>query len=238
MEGDNGEENHQCHCLGPASSAARLSWRTSESQERRSADCQIAKTNGKTLKLKTGYARDVTGAFDAIDQLSPDQPLYLTLSDGQTIVGTISSKDGRFEVTTKEAATVRVERSTVQTIPSKAEQDAYLAEVERYRNPQLVDLWGGSLHLGYSLRPGNSSANNLAIGANAVRETTRDKTSVYLGGNPLQEQTGRRRIHNNGERNAVGRSIRTQPHQATLSSSWQTSKPTKFSSWSNDGPKT
>jgi hypothetical protein len=141
---------------------------------------QIAKTDGKTLKLKTTYAGEVAVALDAIDQLSSDQPLYLTVSDGQTIVGTVSSKDGRFEVTTKEAATVRVERSAVQTIRSKAEQDAYLAEVERYRNPRLTDLWSGSLDLGYSLTTGNSRTNNLAIGANAVRETTRDKTSVYL----------------------------------------------------------
>jgi putative salt-induced outer membrane protein YdiY len=141
---------------------------------------QIAKSDGKTLKLKTAYAGEVSVALDAIDQLSSDQPLYLTLSDGQTVVGTVASNDDRFEVTTKETATVRIDRSVVQTIRSKAEQDAYLAEVERYRNPRLIDLWSGSLDLGYSLTTGNSRTNNLAIGANAVRETTRDKTSVYL----------------------------------------------------------
>jgi putative salt-induced outer membrane protein YdiY len=141
---------------------------------------QIAKTDGKTLKLKTEYAGDVSIALDAIDQLSSDQPLYLTLSDGQTIVGTVASKDGRLEVSTKDAATVTVDRGSIQTIRSKAEQDAYLAEIERYRNPRLIDLWSGSLDLGYSLTTGNSSTVNLAIGANAVRETTRDKTSVYL----------------------------------------------------------
>jgi putative salt-induced outer membrane protein YdiY len=132
------------------------------------------------VKLKTEYAGEVSVALDAIEQLSSDQPLYLTLSDGQTIVGTVASNDDRFEVTTKETSTVRVDRSAVQTIRSKAEQDAYLAEVERYRNPRLIDLWSGSLDLGYSLTTGNSSTTNLAIGANAVRETTRDKTSVYL----------------------------------------------------------
>ena len=141
---------------------------------------QIAKTDGKTLTLKTAYAGDVSVALDAIDQLSSDEPLYLTLSDGQTVVGTVASKDGRFEVTTRETATVRVDRSAVQVIRSKAEQDAYVAEVERYRNPRLIDLWSGSLNLGYSLTTGNSSTSNLAIGADAVRETRRDKTSVYL----------------------------------------------------------
>jgi putative salt-induced outer membrane protein YdiY len=141
---------------------------------------QITKTDGKTLTLKTAYAGEVSVALDAIDQLSSDQPLYLTLGDGQTVIGTVASKDGKFEVTTKETATVKVDRSAVQVIRSKAEQDAYTAEVERYRNPRLVDLWSGSLDLGYSLTTGNSSTTNLAIGANAVRATTRDKTSVYL----------------------------------------------------------
>ena len=141
---------------------------------------KISKTDGKTLKLKTTYAGEVSVALDAIEKLSSEEPLYLTLSDGQTIVGTVASRDGGFEVTTKETATVRVDRTAVQTIRSKAEHDAYLAEVERYRNPRLIDLWRGSLDLGYSLTTGNSRTTNLAIGANAVRETTRDKTSVYL----------------------------------------------------------
>ena len=141
---------------------------------------EIAKSDSKTLTLKTTYAGEVSVALDSIEQLSSDQPLYLTLSDGQTLVGTVALTTGRFEVTTRETATVKVDRSAVQTIRSKAEHDAYLAEVERYRNPRLIDLWGGSLDLGYSLTTGNSRTNNLAIGANAVRETTRDKISVYL----------------------------------------------------------
>ena len=141
---------------------------------------QIAKTDGKTLTLKTAYAGDISIALDAIDQLSSDQPLYLTLSDGQTVIGTVASKEGRFEVTTRETQTVRVDRSAVQVIRSKAEQDAYIAEIERYRNPRLIDLWSGSLDMGYSLTTGNTQTNNFAIGANAVRETKRDKTSAYL----------------------------------------------------------
>ena len=141
---------------------------------------EIVNSDDKKLKLKTAYAGEISIALDAIDQISSDQPLYLTLSDGQTIVGTVASKEGRLEVTTTATATVNVERSAVQTIRSKAEQDAYLAEIERYRNPRLIDLWSGALDLGYSLTTGNSRTNNLAIGATAVRETRRDKTSVYL----------------------------------------------------------
>ncbi len=141
---------------------------------------EIAKSDSKTLTLKTTYAGEVFVALDAIDELSSDQQLYLTLSDGQTLVGTVASTNGRLEVTSKETATVKVDRIAVKTIRSKAEHDAHLAEVERYRNPRLIDLWGGSLDLGYSLTTGNSRTNNLAIGANAVRETTRDKISVYL----------------------------------------------------------
>lgn len=141
---------------------------------------QIAKTEGKSLKFVTAYAGEVSVALDAIDQIASDQPLYLTLSDGQTVIGTVASKDGQFEVTTRETSTVRVDRSAVQTIRSKSEQDAYVAEIERYRNPRLIDLWSGALDMGFSLTTGNTRTNNLALGGNAVRETRRDKISVYL----------------------------------------------------------
>jgi putative salt-induced outer membrane protein len=140
----------------------------------------ISKMDDTKLSIKTDYSGEVTIARDAIDQIKSDQPLYLSLSDGQTLVGSVTTVGERMDVQTKEANKVNIALSAITIIRSQTEQDAYTAEVERYRNPGLLDLWSGSFDAGLSLTRGNSETTNLALGANAIRATKRDKTSAYF----------------------------------------------------------
>ena len=140
----------------------------------------ISKLDDKKLVIKTDYAGEVSIARDAIEKIQSQQPLYLGLSDGQTIVGTVATVGESVEVQTKDANKVTVARSAIRTVRSQAEQDAYNAEVERYRNPGLLDLWSGSVDAGLSLTRGNSETTSFTLGANAVRATRRDKTSAYF----------------------------------------------------------
>lgn len=140
----------------------------------------VVKGDGTALTLNTKAMGTVTVARGEIAALQSDQPLYLGLPDGQTLLGTLSTADGKVSVATRSAGTVIVNLSTVGTIRSEAEQAAHAAESERYRDPGLLDLWAGSVDLGFSLTSGNSSNLNFALGGNAVRQTKRDKISLYV----------------------------------------------------------
>ena len=135
----------------------------------------IVKADGKSLTVKTDYAGTVTISADAIAQISSEQPLYFALSEGKTVVGTVATKEGKYEVSPKDAAMVSLEPAAVQAIRSKPEQDEY----ERRLRPSWLDLWNGGMDFGYNLTTGNTRTNTLALGSNLSRQTRRDKTSLY-----------------------------------------------------------
>lgn len=138
----------------------------------------IVKADGKTLTLKTDYAGVITISADAIAAVISQEPLYVALSDGKTVVGKVAISregSGKYEVETKDANKVSGEMSAVQTIRSQAEQAAY----EKMLKPSWFDLWNGGLDLGFSLTTGNTRTNTLALGSNLSRQTSRDKTTLY-----------------------------------------------------------
>lgn len=139
----------------------------------------IVKSDGKVLTLKSEFVGTVNIAWDAVEQVDAAQPLYLSLSDGQTVTGTVAASGTNYEIATKDAGKLTVAKSSIKTIRNQEEHTAYLAEVDRLRNPGLLDLWAGTLDLGYSLTRGNADTNTFTLGANATRATTRDKVSVY-----------------------------------------------------------
>lgn len=139
----------------------------------------IIKSDGKSLTIKSEFAGTVTVTWEAIEQISADQPLYLTLKDNQVLVGTVVTSAGKLEIRTSDAGTVTIAKDSVQSVRSKAEQTAYQAEIDRLRNPGLLDLWSGSVDTGLSLARGNSETNTFSLGMNAARTASRDKISVY-----------------------------------------------------------
>lgn len=140
---------------------------------------EIVKSDGKTLTIKTEYAGAVAVTLEAVDRITSNQPLYMTLSDGQTVIGTVATKDDKLEVQTVDAGSVGVAKSSVQSIRSKAEHDAYLAKLARERNPGFFDLWTAAVDLGLSLTTGNSKTSTFALSGNAVRTAKRDKTTLF-----------------------------------------------------------
>lgn len=139
----------------------------------------VVKSDGKSLTLKTEFAGMVSIVWDAVDQVSTGQPVYLDLNDGQTVVGTVAGGAGQYEVVTKDAGKVSVAKTAIKTIRSEDEQKVYLAEIERLRNPRLLDLWAGTFDAGYSLTRGNADTSTFTLGATATRATARDKISLY-----------------------------------------------------------
>ena len=140
---------------------------------------KIIKSDTENLVIKSEFAGEVKAQWAAIQEVSSSAPLYVTSRDGQVLVGTVTTTEGKFEIQTKEAGRVAITKDAVQLIRSEEEQAAYVAEVERLRDPGLTDLWSGTVDAGLSTTRGNADTLTVALGAQAARITRRDKTSVY-----------------------------------------------------------
>jgi putative salt-induced outer membrane protein len=140
----------------------------------------ILKNDGKKLTMKSEFAGEITVPWDAVTGLSSPGPLHIELKDGQRIVGSVTlPPDGStLAITTKETGAVTASRESVKSIRSADEQAAYDAEIDRFRNPRLVDLWSGFLDTGFATSQGNSKTASFTVGATANRVTSRDKIAV------------------------------------------------------------
>jgi putative salt-induced outer membrane protein YdiY len=139
----------------------------------------IVKSDAKTLLLKSDFAGDVTLQWDAVTSIVSTQTLHLALKDGQTIVGTVTTNDGKFEVATKETGPVSASKDVIVGVRNDAEQKAYDDQIERLRHPHLADFWSGLLDTGLSLTRGNSESLTYNLSGKAARVTDLDKISVY-----------------------------------------------------------
>lgn len=139
----------------------------------------ILRSDAKTLVLKTDNAGEVTLKWESITAISAPGPLHIGLADGQMIVGSIETVNGRFNVTTQTAGVVATSKESIQFIRNNDEQTRIQTEIDRFRNPRLVDLWTGFFDLGFAASRGNANTSTLTMSANAARATTRDKIAVY-----------------------------------------------------------
>jgi putative salt-induced outer membrane protein YdiY len=140
---------------------------------------QILKSDGKKITVKTEFMGTVEIAWDAVNLMASTEPVYLTLTDNQTVVGKISASGEQYEIETKETGKVKVAKAAIASVRNAAEFNAWKAEVDRLQNPGLLDLWAGALDVGLSLARGNAEANTFTLAGNAVRATPRDKITVY-----------------------------------------------------------
>lgn len=139
----------------------------------------ILRGDTKSLVVKTDNTGEVTIKWDSIASISAPGPLHFGLSDGQTIVGAVETVNGRFTITTQTVGVVNATKESVQFIRSNEEQAKAQAELDRLRNPRLVDLWTGFLDMGFAASRGNANTQTLTLATNATRSTTRDKIAVY-----------------------------------------------------------
>jgi putative salt-induced outer membrane protein YdiY len=139
----------------------------------------IMKSDGKTLTIKY-YESSVSVPWEQVDAISSSGPLYLTLKGGQVVNGPVVLADGKVEVETTEAGKITAGKDAVQIIRTKEDEAAHQAEIERYRNPKLLDLWTGFIDTGLAAARGNSETTTFNLGFNAARTTPRDKISVYV----------------------------------------------------------
>jgi putative salt-induced outer membrane protein len=134
----------------------------------------VVKSDGKTLVLHTEAAGEITIQFDAIADIKTDQELHVGLKDGKTVVGPVTTSDGKLEVATK-GGTIEAPPAEVAVMRNDVEQAAY----EKSLHPGLLQGWNGGINVGFSLARGNSQTENLAVAFTAVHPTENSKITMY-----------------------------------------------------------
>jgi putative salt-induced outer membrane protein YdiY len=139
----------------------------------------IVSGDGKTLLLKTEFAGDVTMQWDAIVGIESTEHLNLTLKDGTKLSGKITTADGKFVVAGAPTTAAPAAKDTIVAVRNDAEQKAYDVAAEKMAHPKFTYFWGGLFDTGLALTRGNSSTASFTLNAKAVRETPRDKLTLY-----------------------------------------------------------
>jgi putative salt-induced outer membrane protein len=134
----------------------------------------IAKSDGKTLVIKTDFAGDVTVKFDAIQSITSTGDLNVSMG-GKTVVGPVTTSGDDVVVATKAAGPIEAPKASVTLLRSPAEQAAY----EKSLHPGWAEGWNGGLNLGLAVTRGNSETKNLNIAFNAARKGLHDKLTLY-----------------------------------------------------------
>lgn len=135
----------------------------------------IEKSDEKQLVIKTEFAGEVTIQWSAVQDIKSDQELHVGLKSGQTVVGPVSTTDGKIEVSTKTAGNVEAPKENVLVMRSDAEQVAW----EKAQHPGLLQGWEGGVNAGFGLTAGNSETKNLALAFKGIRTGLRDKLTLY-----------------------------------------------------------
>jgi putative salt-induced outer membrane protein YdiY len=135
----------------------------------------VVKSDGKTLVLHTDAGGDITLKFDAIQDIKTDKELHVEAKGGKTVVGPVTTTDGKIEVATTSSGNVEVATADVVVIRNDAEQTAW----EKSQHPGLMHGWTGGANVGFSVARGNSETENLAVAFNAAHATANDKLTLY-----------------------------------------------------------
>jgi len=140
----------------------------------------IVSGDTKTLEIKTEFAGDVTIQWDAIVGIESTQDLHLTLKDGKKLAGKVTTTDGNFDVAgATPAGTGSAHKETIVAVRNDSEQKTYDLNEERMAHPKFTYFWSGFFDTGLALTRGNSQTASYTFSAKGVRETPRDKLTVY-----------------------------------------------------------
>ena len=140
----------------------------------------IVSGDGKTLVIKTEFAGEITIQWDAITGIESTQNLNLTLKDGKRLSGKITTQDEKFVVVGETApARANAAKDTVAALRNDAVQKTYDIEADKIAHPKFTYFWSGLFDTGLALTRGNSATVSYTLAAKAVRETERNKLTLY-----------------------------------------------------------
>jgi putative salt-induced outer membrane protein len=139
----------------------------------------IVSGDGKTLMMKTDALGDISIQWDAVAGIESTQSLNLTLQDGTKLSGKITTSNGKFVVAGAPSTAAPASKDAIVAVRNDAEQKNYDVATEKMAHPKITYFWSGFADTGLALTRGNSSTASYTFDANAVRETPRDKLTLY-----------------------------------------------------------
>lgn len=135
----------------------------------------IEKADTKSITLKTDSAGVLMIAVDAVETYTSEAALYVTTTEAKTVIGSVKFAGGTLIVQTTDSGAMTIPVASLTVVRSR---ESYDAEVLKYEQAGIFDLWSGFVEAGLSLSHGDSNTTNLAIGANATRTALKNKTSL------------------------------------------------------------
>jgi hypothetical protein len=135
----------------------------------------IVKSDGKDLVFKTEYAGELSIHWDAVQGITSSEPLHVGLKSGQSVVGTVSTADGKLELATVNSGNVEASKADIVTLRNDTEQKAW----DKSQHPGLLEGWEGGANISFALTRGNSETKNLALAFTGTRTSLRDKLALY-----------------------------------------------------------
>jgi putative salt-induced outer membrane protein YdiY len=142
----------------------------------------IVSADGKTLLLKTEFAGDVTIQWAAITAIDSTQNLHLTLKDGKQLSGKVSTSDGTLTVapiTAAAGAAGSAPKDAIVAVRNDAEEATFDEQAEKMAHPKFYYFWSGVFDTGLALTRGNSETASYTLSGSGVRQTPRDKLSLF-----------------------------------------------------------
>jgi putative salt-induced outer membrane protein YdiY len=136
----------------------------------------IEESDNKTLVIKTDFAGEVTVQWPAVQEINSTQPLHVSLDNGETVVGTVTTSDGNLVVATANIGTVNEPKASVTKLRSEAKQVAY---DKTLLHAGILQGWEGGASVGFALTRGNSQTKNLALAFTADHKTLHDHLGLY-----------------------------------------------------------
>lgn len=163
---------------------------------------KIVKKDGDFVVIETESAGTVRIKWSAIVEIISDEPLMLTLDDGKVVHGKFETEEDKVKIETAEAENVTVEKKAIKTVRTSEDQKKYEIEQKRIEESKLTDFWSGTVDVGFSMTSGNSDTRTFTTGLRGVRETPRNKFTVYANALQIKDTS-------NGNRRTTAQSIWT-----------------------------
>lgn len=145
---------------------------------------KIVKKDGDSVIIETESAGTVKIKWSAVVEIISDQPLTLTLDDGKIVEGKIETAEDKVKIETAETKDLTVEKKAIKVVRTSEDQKKYEAEQKRIEESKLTDFWSGTVDVGFSMTSGNSDTRTFTAALRGVRETRKNKFTVYA--NALQ----------------------------------------------------
>ncbi len=154
---------------------------------------KIVKKDGDFVILQTESAGTVKIKWSAVAEIITDAPLMLTLDDGKIVQGRIETEEDKVKIEIEEAENLIVEKKAIKTVRTSEDQIKYEAEQRRIEESKLTDFWSGTVDVGFSMTSGNANTRTFTTGLRGVRETAKNKFTVYANALKVKDTSNNNR---------------------------------------------